>query len=150
MTRKFPIGIQTFSRIRQEGLIYVDKTEQVWQIAHYATYVFLSRPRRFGKSLLSTPLESYFKGERSLFEGLKIMQLEKEWEEYPVIHLDLSTTKGRECAKDLRQSLMFMLREYLDIYGRNKEEETPGQCLTGILPRDYEQTGKQVVVLVDE
>lgn len=150
MTRKFPIGIQTFSRIRQEGLIYVDKTEQVWQIAHYATYVFLNRPRRFGKSLLSTTLESYFKGEKSLFEGLKIMQIEKEWEEYPVIHLDLSTTKGRECAKDLRQSLMFMLREYLDIYGRNKEEETPGQCLTGILQRAYEQTGKQVVVLVDE
>ena len=80
MTRRYPIGIQTFSRIRREGFVYVDKTDLVWQLAHYATYVFLSRPRRFGKSLLTSTLESYFLGERELFEGLKIMQLEQEWE----------------------------------------------------------------------
>lgn len=149
-TNRYPIGIQTFSRIRREGLVYVDKTDLVWQLTHYSTFVFLSRPRRFGKSLLSTTLESYFKGEQDLFEGLKIMDYEHNWESYPVIHLDLSTAKGRENAKDLSQSLMFLLREYRDVYGRNMEEETPGQCLAGIIQRAYEQTGKKVVVLVDE
>mgnify|MGYP002855450654 CR=1 FL=1 len=87
--RKYPIGIQTFSRIRREALEYVDKTDLVWQLAHYATYVFLSRPRRFGKSLLSSTLHSYFAGQKKLFEGLKIMELEQEWESYPVLHFDL-------------------------------------------------------------
>ena len=148
--KKYPVGIQTFSEIIREGYVYVDKTDLVWQLAHYAKFIFLSRPRRFGKSLLSTTLESYFKGDQDLFDGLKIIDYEQKWEGYPVIHLDLSTAKGRECAKDLRQSLMFLLRNYLDVYGRNEEEETPGQCLTGIIQRACEQTGKQVVVLVDE
>lgn len=77
MTRRYPIGIQTFSEIIRGGYVYVDKTDLVWQLAHYATYVFLSRPRRFGKSLLTSTLESYFRGERELFEGLKIMALEQ-------------------------------------------------------------------------
>ena len=76
--RRYPVGIQTFSRIIREGYIYVDKTDLVWQLAHYSSFVFLSRPRRFGKSLLTYTLESYFKGEKELFEGLKIMPLEKE------------------------------------------------------------------------
>ena len=149
-TRKYPIGIQTFSEIIKNGHVYVDKTDLVWQLAQYAKYIFLSRPRRFGKSLLTSTLESYFRGEKELFEGLKIMDYEQEWESYPVIHLDLSTAKGRDCANDLRQSLMFMLRDYLDKYGKNKEAKTPGQCLTGIIQRACEQTGKQVVVIVDE
>jgi len=148
--RRYPIGIQTFSRIIREGYIYVDKTDLVWQLAHYATYVFLSRPRRFGKSLLTSTLESYFRGEKELFQGLKIMQLEKDWEQYPVIRLDLSTAKGRETAEDLQQSLLFLLRDLLDIYGRNPHEETPGQCLTGIMQRATKQAGKQVVIIIDE
>ena len=148
--RKYPIGIQTFSRIIREGFLYVDKTDLIWNLAHYSTFIFMSRPRRFGKSLLTSTLESYFKGERELFEGLKIMQLEKEWTEYPVIRLDLSSAKGRKTADDLRQSLKFILREYLNIYGSNEEEETPGQCLTGILQRANKQTGRQVVVIIDE
>ena len=147
---KYPIGIQTFSRIIREGFLYVDKTDLIWNLAHYSTFIFMSRPRRFGKSLLTSTLESYFKGERELFEGLKIMQLEKEWTEYPVIRLDLSSAKGRKTADDLRQSLKFILREYLNIYGSNEEEETPGQCLTGILQRANKQTGRQVVVIIDE
>ena len=87
--RKYPIGIQTFSRIIREGYLYVDKTDLVWQLAHYALYVFMSRPRRFGKSLLTSTLESYFKGEKELFEGLKMMELEQEWMEYPTIRLSL-------------------------------------------------------------
>lgn len=88
--RRYPIGIQTFSRIIREGYIYIDKTDLIWQLAHYATYIFMSRPRRFGKSLLTSTLESYFQGERELFEGLKIMELEQEWTQYPVLHIDLS------------------------------------------------------------
>ena len=80
MTRRYPIGIQTFSEIILGGYVYVDKTDLVWQLAYYAKYIFLSRPRRFGKSLLTSTLESYFLGERELFEGLKIMELEQEWE----------------------------------------------------------------------
>ena len=148
--RRYPIGIQTFSEIIRDGYIYVDKTDLVWQLAHYAKFIFLSRPRRFGKSLLTSTLESYFLGERELFEGLKIMELEKDWEQYPVIRLDMSTAKGRETAEDLRQSLMFILRDLQDVYGRDLDEETPGQCLTGIIHRATRQTGKQVVVLIDE
>ena len=126
------------------------QTDLVWQLTQYAKFICLSRPRRFGKSLLTSTLESYFLGERELFEGLKIMELENEWEQYPVIRLDLSTAKGRETADDLRQSLMFMLNESLDIFGRNPNEETPGQCLTGLIQRAIKQTGKQVVILIDE
>ena len=148
--RRYPVGIQTFSEIIREGYVYVDKTDLVWQLAHYAKFIFLSRPRRFGKSLLTSTFESYFKGDKALFEGLKIMPLERDWTEYPVIRLDLSSAKGRKTADDLRQSLKFILRDYLKRYGSNEQEETPGQCLTGILHRAYEQTGRQVVVIIDE
>jgi len=148
--RRYPIGIQTFAEVIREGYVYVDKTDLVWQLAHDAKFIFMSRPRRFGKSLLTSTLESYFQGERKLFEGLKIMQLEKEWEQYPVIRLDLSTAKGRDTAEELRQSLMFILRDYFKAYGKEAGEETPGQCLTGIIQRASAQTGKQVVVVIDE
>ena len=147
--RKYPIGIQTFSRIIREGYIYVDKTDLIWQIAHYSTFVFMSRPRRFGKSLLTSTLESYFKGERELFEGLKIMQLEHEWEQYPVFRLDLSSAKHMTPAQ-IRKELELILSPYEKIYGRNPEEETPGMRLGGLIDRAYEQTGRQVVVIIDE
>lgn len=149
-SRKYPIGIQTFSEIIRGRYVYVDKTYLIWQLAHYAKFIFMSRPRRFGKSLLTSTLESYFRGERELFEGLKIMEMEKEWIQYPVIRLDLSTAKGRETAEDLSQSLMFMMRDLLDFYGRDQHEETPGQCLTGIMQRATKRTCRQVVVLIDE
>ena len=91
--RKYPIGIQTFSRIIRENYVYVDKTDLVWKMTKVSPFVFLSRPRRFGKSLLSSTLHSYFAGEKELFEGLKIMPLEQEWTVYPVLHFDLSGTK---------------------------------------------------------
>ena len=148
--RKYPIGIQTFERIIREGYLYIDKTDLVWQLAHYATFVFMSRPRRFGKSLLTSTLESYFKGERELFEGLKIMQLEKEWEQYPVIRLDLSTAKGQDTAADLRGRLLYILQDYTKFYGKNDAEVTPGALLEGIIKRAAELTGRQVVVIIDE
>mgnify|MGYP002623976707 CR=1 FL=1 len=148
--RRYPIGIQTFSELIREGYVYVDKTDLIWQLAHYAKFIFLSRPRRFGKSLLTSTLESYFKGDKELFEGLKIMELEKEWEQYPVIRLDLSTAKGQETAADLRARLKHILGDYAELYGKDPGETTPGALLEGIIKRASKQTGRQAVVLIDE
>src|SRR5574344_2303050 len=147
---RYPIGIQTFEKIREGAYLYVDKTEYVYKLAHGASnYVFLSRPRRFGKSLLTSTLASYFSGKRELFEGLKIMELEKEWVEYAVLHFDMSTAKhaGKE---DLILELELKLHKYEDIYGRVEEEVNPNQRLQGLIKRAYEKTGRQVVVLIDE
>lgn len=148
--RKYPIGIQTFSEIIRKGYVYVDKTDLVWQLQDYAKYIFLSRPRRFGKSLLTSTLESYFRGEKELFEGLKIMQMEKEWKQHPVIHLDLSMVKGNLSAGDLRNRLILLLRQYADIYGANPDEFSPGSMLMGLINMAYKQTGQHVVVIIDE
>ena len=149
--RKYPIGIQTFSEIREGRYVYVDKTDLVWQLAHEAKYIFLSRPRRFGKSLLSTTLKSYFQGRKDLFEGLKIMELEKEWESYPVIHLDLSVTKAETTVKGLRTVLFRLLEPYKETYGEGSVlENSPGACFSGLIHRAFKQTGKQVVVIIDE
>ena len=147
---KYPVGIQTFSEIRKGGYVYVDKTDLVWELANEAKYIFFSRPRRFGKSLLSTTLASYFEGRKDLFEGLKIMELEKEWERYPVIHVDVSAAKGRETAMELRRALMLLLDPLTGIYGSNDKELTPGELLVGLIRRAYEKTGKQVAVIIDE
>ena len=148
-TRRYPIGIQTFSEIIRGGCVYVDKTDLVWQLAHYAKFIFMSRPRRFGKSLLTSTLNSYFSGERELFEGLKIMELEQEWEQYPVLHFDLSGTKhaGVQGVKD---ELGRLVKEYEKIYGRDEAETTPGMRFAGLVNRAFEQTGKQVAVIIDE
>ena len=148
--RKYPIGIQTFSEIRKDGYVYIDKTDLVWHLVHEAKYIFLSRPRRFGKSLLTTTLDAYFKGWKDLFEGLKIMELEKDWESYPVIHVDLSTTKRQPSADELRQTLMWLMDPLCNLYGRNALETSPGKVINGLIHRAYEQTGKQVVVIIDE
>ena len=113
-------------------------------------FVFLSRPRRFGKSLLSTTFASFFRGEKELFEGLKVMQLEKDWVQYPVIHIDLSTAKGKNTAEALQARLLLMLRTYTEEYGRYPEEVTPGDVLEGVIRRAFQQTGRQVVVIIDE
>ena len=150
MKRKYPVGIQTFSEIIRGGYVYVDKTDLVWQMAHYAKFVFMSRPRRFGKSLLTSTLDSYFKGDRELFEGLKIMELEKDWTQYPVLHLDLSVAKGQDSAEELRETLMWMMKPLTKIYGCEEDETTPGKLLTGLIHRAKEKTGKQVAVIIDE
>lgn len=148
--RRYPVGIQTFSEIRKEGYVYVDKTDLVWKVAHYAKYIFLSRPRRFGKSLLTTTLDSYFQGRKDLFEGLKIMELEKEWEAYPVIHVDLSEAKNQTTAEELRRVLMLILKPLADKFGRDADENLPGTLLKGIIRRAYEKEKKQVVIIIDE
>ena len=148
--RKYPVGIQTFSEIIREGYVYIDKTDLIWQMAHYAKYIFMSRPRRFGKSLLTSTLESYFRGEKELFEGLKIAKQETEWKVYPTLRLDLSQAKGQDNADELRSTLMWLLRPLADIYGREADETSPGKLLTGIMKRATQQTGQQVVVIIDE
>ena len=148
--RRYPIGIQTFSEIIRNGYVYVDKTDLVWQLAHYAKYIFLSRPRRFGKSLLTSTLESYFQGDKELFESLNIMQLEQEWQQYPVIRIDLSEAKDAGSEEELIDKLLLLLTDYTDVYGKREEEKTPGGILRGVIRRASENTGHQVVVLIDE
>ena len=148
--RKYPVGIQTFERLRKENYLYIDKTDLVWKMTKESPFVFLSRPRRFGKSLLTTTLDSYFKGQKELFEGLKIMELETEWEQYPVIHVDLSTVKNKPSPDELQRSLSLMLEPIEELFGTNEREKTPGEKLQGLIRRAYKQTGRQVAVIIDE
>ena len=149
LQRLYPIGIQTFSEIREKNYLYIDKTEYVYRMTHFAKYVFLSRPRRFGKSLLTSTLHSYFSGRKDLFQGLDMERLEKEWIEYPVLHFDMSTAKHVD-KEQLLQELNLKLSEYEGVYGKGQEEINPNQRLMGLIKRAYEQTGRQVVVLIDE
>ena len=148
--RKYPVGIQTFERLRKENYLYIDKTDLIWEMTKESPYIFLSRPRRFGKSLLTTTLDAYFQGRKDLFEGLKIMELEKEWESYPVIHVDLSLAKGRNTPEELRRVMLLLLDPLIKEYGKQDNEEFPGDVLRGLIRRAYEKTGKQVVVIIDE
>ncbi|MBQ4295660.1 MAG: AAA family ATPase, partial [Prevotella sp.] len=150
MERRYPVGIQTFSEIIKGGYVYIDKTDLMWRMQRLSKFIFLSRPRRFGKSLLTTTLCSFFEGRRELFEGLKVMELEKEWRRYPVLHIDVSSAKGQESKEDLRKMLMLQLDPFAKIYGANPKETTPGGVLDGLIRRAYEQTGEQVVVVIDE
>ena len=150
LARRYPVGIQTFSEIRKGGYVYIDKSYLIWKLAHEAKYIFLSRPRRFGKSLLSSTLAAYFQGRRDLFEGLKIMELEQEWEIYPVIQLDLSEAKNKQTVEDLRDMLLLLMKPMVAKYGRDEDEKSPGTLLKGLIRRAYEQTSKQVAVIIDE
>ena len=148
--RLYPIGIQTFSKLREGNYVYVDKTELVYRMTHGASgYIFLSRPRRFGKSLLTSTLHSYFEGREDLFEGLAIECLEKEWTCYPVLHFDMSTAKHMD--KDrLLSELERKLYGYEQIYGRDESAIYTNQRLESLIKRAYAQTGQKVVVLIDE
>ena len=145
----YPIGIQNFEKIRKDGYLYVDKTALVYQLANTGSYYFLSRPRRFGKSLLLSTLEAYFQGKKQLFEGLAIADLEKEWMEYPILHLDLNAEKYSD-AGALESILRRFLNLWEDRWGKDDREITPADRFTGVIRRAYEKTGRRVVVLVDE
>ena len=146
---KYPIGIQSFPDIRERGFVYVDKTAYVYRMALMGKFYFLSRPRRFGKSLLVSTMEAYFLGRKELFKGLAIGKLETEWVKYPVLHLDLSTGKYDKEA-DLDDFLNDSLAQWEQVYGSSPTEVNAELRFKGIIRRAYEQTGKQVVVLVDE
>ena len=145
----FPIGISTFEEIRRDGRYYVDKTRHVYRLAHTDKYYFLSRPRRFGKSLLISTLESYFQGKKELFEGLAIAELEREWTVYPVLHLDLNQSEYRR-EESLTEVLNNTLCGWEQRFGRKPSETTPALRFQGIVQRACEQTGRQAVILVDE
>lgn len=146
---KYPIGVQNFEKLRLAGQCYVDKTALMWDLVQTMNYAFLSRPRRFGKSLLISTLEAYFEGKRELFEGLAIEKLEKEWKSYPVLHLDLNASQY-ETKEDLLQMLNVFLVRWEKQYGHEPQEITPADRFSGIIRRAFEQTGSQVVILVDE
>ncbi|MDO4181323.1 MAG: ATP-binding protein [Bacteroidales bacterium] len=145
----YPIGIQNFDKLRQNGYLYIDKTELIYRLVKSGSYYFLSRPRRFGKSLLVSTLEAYFQGKRELFAGLAIEKLEKEWKEYPVLHLDLNIDKyQRADSLDviLNEALLSWEREY----GKGEGEATLALRFKGVIRRACEKKGQRVVILVDE
>ena len=146
----YPIGIQTFERIRKEDKLYIDKTEYIYRMAHTSgTYFFLGRPRRFGKSLLVSTMQSYFEGKKDLFKGLAMEKLEKEWTEYPVLHFDMSGGKHME-KEDLERYLGYLLQDEEKKWGIDKPRIGNNNRLIDLIDTAYQKTGKQVVVLIDE
>ena len=149
-TRLYPIGIQTFSELRTKNYLYIDKTEYVYRLAYGAAkYVFLSRPRRFGKSLLTSTLHSFFEGRKDLFAGLAIEKLETEWTQYPVLHFDMSLAKHVDKER-LEEMLGVQLYRHEQVFGLPTVEKDLNNRLSGLIRRAYEKTGRQVVVLIDE
>ena len=151
MARKlYPIGIQTFERIRKEDMFYVDKTAYVYRMTHTdGTFFFLSRPRRFGKSLLVSTFQSYFEGKKGLFKGLAIERLEHEWHSYPMLHFDMSLGKHMD-KEQLNIFLNYQLEDNEKKYGINSHREGVNNRFTDLIKTVYQQTGKQVVILIDE
>lgn len=147
--RRYPIGIQDFEQLRNLNCVYIDKTNLVHQLANTNTVYFLSRPRRFGKSLLVSTLEAYFLGKKELFKGLAMEQLEQNWTVYPVLHIDFSKTKYT-LIEDLEEQLNIMLIHWERLYGKEESETSYASRFTGIIQRAYEQTGQQVAILIDE
>ena len=147
--RKLPIGIQTFEKLREENYLYVDKTALVYRIASTSVPYFLSRPRRFGKSLLISTLEAYFQGKKELFQGLAMEKLEKDWTKYPILHIDLNTQKY-DSPQSLESKLNRTLVTWEKLYGSEPAEDSLSMRFEGTIQRAYEQTGQRVVILVDE
>ena len=149
-TKLYPIGMQTFSEIREEDFLYVDKTEYIYRMTHTSgKYFFLNRPRRFGKSLLVSTFESYFEGKKELFKGLAIEKLEKEWTKYPVLHFSLAG--GKHMEKDqLVRYLLYILKVNEEKFGIVNESPDPNVRMLNLIKTVYEQTGQKVVVLIDE
>ena len=145
----YPIGIQNFERIRREKFVYVDKTAFVYKLATEGRYYFLSRPRRFGKSLLLSTFESYFSGKKELFEGLAISRMEDEWTEYPILHMDLNSEKY-DSPEALFNMLDRNLHDWEDIYCPSRIENTLSGRFSRVIRTAYERTGKQIVILIDE
>ncbi len=146
----YPIGIQSFEDLRESGCVYVDKTAFVHQLVSAGKYYFLSRPRRFGKSLLLSTLKAYFERKRKLFEGLAIEKLEQDWTEYPVLYLDLNSGNYSKNKRSLNNQLNTALCEWETLYETSQSEVDPEQRFKGVIKRAYEKTGRKAVVLIDE
>ena len=146
---RYPIGIQTFDKIIKGEYLYIDKTGFIHDLATKYSYVFLSRPRRFGKSLLSSTFHSYFSGEKELFRGLKAGELNEDWTRHPVFHFDMSTAKHTD-EKGLLSELYLKLQAYEKVYGAGENEVGTNQKLEGLVHRAVEQTGEKAVIIIDE
>ena len=146
---KYPIGIQSFEQIRNDGYVYVDKTDLIYQLVTTGKIYFLSRPRRFGKSLLVSTLEHYFLGHKELFKGLAIEQLEQDWLEYPVFHIDFN---GDDFTQEgiLQKRIEDYVGNWEDIYGKAPHAQTTGNRFAYVLEQAHKQTGRRAVVLIDE
>ena len=131
---KYPIGIQNFGEIRRDGYAYVDKTALMYKMVSEGKYYFLSRPRRFGKSLLLSTLEAYFEGQKELFEGLAVSKLESDWKRHPIMHLDLNTEKY-DSTEALENKLSLFISNFEKIYGRNPDEKSLGSRFEGTIQR---------------
>ena len=148
--RLYPIGIQTFERIIREDKLYIDKTEYIYRMTHGGgKFFFLNRPRRFGKSLLTSTFQSYFEGKKDLFKGLAVEQLETEWTEYPVLHFDLSGGKHLD-KEQLERYILSLLKENEDRFGVESEVIDTNIRLNNLITAVYQKTGRQVVILIDE
>ena len=147
--KQLPVGIQTFSEVINRNCLYVDKTAYIQKMLELSKYIFLSRPRRFGKSLLVSTLQSYFEGRKDLFKGLYIEQVEKEWTEYPVLRLSLASSKHME-KEQLEDYLLHILEEHERRFGISANHSEPNIRLMNLITSIYEKTGKQVVILIDE
>ena len=147
--KRLPVGIQTFSEVVDRDCLYIDKTEYIWNMIHLSKSIFLSRPRRFGKSLLVSTLQAYFEGRKDLFKGLFIETVEKEWTEYPVLRFDMSSGKHME-KEQLERYIAMRLVEYEVKYGITNPATDNNDRLTALIQAAYHKTGKKVVVLIDE
>ena len=147
--KQYPIGIQNFEKLRRGGYYYVDKTQLVYKLISEGSYYFLSRPRRFGKSLLISTIQAFFEGKRELFEGLAIDRLADNWTPHPILHIDLNTQKY-DRPESLENLLNGQLDEWEKLYGSNPAEIGLAMRFNGIIKRAHEKTGQRVVILVDE
>ena len=147
--KRLPVGIQTFEKIRENDMLYIDKTEYIWNMIHLSNYIFLSRPRRFGKSLLLSTLQAYYEGRKDLFKGLFIETVEKDWTEYPVLRLSMASGKHME-KEQLERYLGNRLAEYEGKYGITNPATDNNDRFTALIQAAYEKTGKKVVILIDE
>jgi hypothetical protein len=145
----YPVGVQSFEKIRRSGAVYVDKTDLIYKLTHRYEMVFLSRPRRFGKSLLVDTLACYFSAKKELFTGLAMERLETEWTKYPVLRFSFGNVKGLNMY-ELQRSIEQQLKRYEKNYGVDPLDTTPATRFSGLIERAYEQTGQQVVILIDE
>lgn len=145
----YPVGLQNFAELRKRNAVYVDKTDLVYKLTHDYKFVFLSRPRRFGKTLLTSTLQHYFEANKELFTGLAIEKLESEWAEYPVLRFDLSTTKSKYL-NEIEDNISGQIQQYEEIYGRSEEAITISRRFIELIKRAKSKTGKDVVVLIDE
>ncbi|MDO4511609.1 MAG: AAA family ATPase [Bacteroidales bacterium] len=147
---RYPVDTDQFQHIREEGKVYVDKTGLMYDLVNRYNYVFLARPRRFGKSLLCNTLKAYFQGQKELFEGLKVAELETEWKKHPVLHFDMSEMRNCTDIKDMRDVLSALLEKYEKAYGTQKRIDDFGTRFSQLIHHVNETTGTQVVVIIDE